>query len=380
MTRAPGTGAASRGAPIITSDWLAYLLITLTILFFAGNTVLGRAVRADIPPMALVFWRNLAAVLVLLPLLYPRIARQRHLLRRHWRLLAVLGTAQALIGNGALYLGLHTTTAMNAGLLHTTQPALTFLFAWLLLGDRMSLRQLGGLMIALIGVCTIVARGSLASLLGLEVTAGDFFVLLAFVAWAFYTALAKRLPRDLDPFVAFTGLASAAVIGVLPFYVAEAVWLGHRLTLDLAIVGSVLYTAMFASILGLVFINLSVARIGPGRAGCFSISCRYSPRCSPLGCSASPCSPTTSPASCWWAAACFSPHVEAAGKKKGALCEQHPFALLQDLNRSGGDGQVRRRPLLSAQRRVCTRRGNPQAALRYPGGSQAARIRQVRRV
>ena len=34
-----------------------YLLLTLTALFWSGNMVLGRGIRADVPPMALAFWR-----------------------------------------------------------------------------------------------------------------------------------------------------------------------------------------------------------------------------------------------------------------------------------------------------------------------------------
>ena len=32
-----------------------YLLLTLTALFWSGNMVLGRGIRADVPPMALAF-------------------------------------------------------------------------------------------------------------------------------------------------------------------------------------------------------------------------------------------------------------------------------------------------------------------------------------
>ena len=34
-----------------------YLLLTLTVLFWSGNMVIGRGARADIPPLAFAFWR-----------------------------------------------------------------------------------------------------------------------------------------------------------------------------------------------------------------------------------------------------------------------------------------------------------------------------------
>ena len=45
-----------------------YLLITLAVLFWSGNMVLGRGIRADIPPLALAFWRWTIAFALTLPL------------------------------------------------------------------------------------------------------------------------------------------------------------------------------------------------------------------------------------------------------------------------------------------------------------------------
>ena len=46
---------------------LAYLLLTLTVLFWSGNWVVGRWIRGDVPPIALSFWRWVIAFLCLLP-------------------------------------------------------------------------------------------------------------------------------------------------------------------------------------------------------------------------------------------------------------------------------------------------------------------------
>lgn len=45
----------------------ALLMLGLVMLFWAGNSITGRAVRDDIPPFTLALGRWLIAVLVLLP-------------------------------------------------------------------------------------------------------------------------------------------------------------------------------------------------------------------------------------------------------------------------------------------------------------------------
>jgi drug/metabolite transporter (DMT)-like permease len=45
-----------------------YLLLSLTSLIWAGNFIVGRALRADISAVELNLWRWLLALLILLPL------------------------------------------------------------------------------------------------------------------------------------------------------------------------------------------------------------------------------------------------------------------------------------------------------------------------
>ena len=45
-----------------------YLLLTLANLFWAGNWIISRAFHAELPPVALSFWRWLVSLLSLPPL------------------------------------------------------------------------------------------------------------------------------------------------------------------------------------------------------------------------------------------------------------------------------------------------------------------------
>ncbi len=56
---------------------LAYLLLTLTAAFWAANTIIGRAVAAELPPLGFAFWRSFGAFLILAPIGVPRMWRAR---------------------------------------------------------------------------------------------------------------------------------------------------------------------------------------------------------------------------------------------------------------------------------------------------------------
>lgn len=99
-----------------------YLLLTLTALFWSGNVVLGRAIRADVPPLALAFWRWVVSLLLTLPLALPHLRRQWPLLRRAWKPVVVLGLLGVGTYNTFAYIALQSTPATNVVLLNSVIP------------------------------------------------------------------------------------------------------------------------------------------------------------------------------------------------------------------------------------------------------------------
>ena len=68
-----------------------YLLLTLTALFWSGNMVVGRGIRADVPPLTLSFWRWEIALALVLPFALPHLKEQWPLLKRGWKPVLILG-------------------------------------------------------------------------------------------------------------------------------------------------------------------------------------------------------------------------------------------------------------------------------------------------
>jgi drug/metabolite transporter (DMT)-like permease len=245
-----------------------FLLLTLTALFWAGNFVLGRAMKGSIPPISLAFWRWALAFLVLLPFSFTHIRVQWPLLRQNIGLLTVYGLLGVSCFNTFVYIGLHSTTATNALLLNSVIPILIVLLSRFLDATPISRRQALGIVISLSGVLAIICRGNPDVILTLQFNRGDIWILLAVICWAFYTFLLRQRPAGLHPLSFLTTLIA---IGLLPLSVLYA-WefsQGARFALDPANVASILYVALFPSVLAFIFWNQAVREVGPGRAGLF---------------------------------------------------------------------------------------------------------------
>lgn len=246
---------------------LPYLLLTLTALFWSGNFIVARAVHLDVPPMGLVFWRWFGALIVVLPFAWRHIQADWPVIRRHWRIIFTLAALGVASFNTLVYLGLQTTTALNAVLLQSAIPILIFGFAYVIFRDTVRPLQALGIVLSLTGVSTIVARGEIATIHGLAFNRGDLLVFAAVVLWAIYSVLLRKRPV-MHPLSFLTLTIAISVVLLAPLYGWEHLS-GRVMHLDHTTVLAVGYVAIFPSVLAYMFYNRGVDLIGANRAGTF---------------------------------------------------------------------------------------------------------------
>jgi drug/metabolite transporter (DMT)-like permease len=127
---------------------LAFALLALANLLWAGNWVTGRALREAFDPITLNFWRWLIAALVLAPFAIHEIARKRDTIRRHAGLLALLAFTGVAVFQSLVYLGLRTTTTINAVLLNSSAPLFMLLCSWIIERESATRRQVAGMLVS----------------------------------------------------------------------------------------------------------------------------------------------------------------------------------------------------------------------------------------
>jgi drug/metabolite transporter (DMT)-like permease len=245
---------------------LPYVLLTLCMLFWAGNWVVGRAIRNDLPPVALNFWRWLLAALLLAPYALPRLRGKGALLRRNWRVLAALSFLGMVAFQCLVYTGLRQTTAINAVLMNSALPLAMIVIVWLANRQPATPRQFLGVALSLLGILIIMNRGDLGALRHFNVNRGDLIILAAMPVWGVYSVLLQRRPSELDG-LTFLFVAALFALPVLaPLHIAEALLI-QAPVLSWSAVGAVLYVGVFASVGAYVCWNRGVDLVGPNKAG-----------------------------------------------------------------------------------------------------------------
>jgi drug/metabolite transporter (DMT)-like permease len=243
------------------------LLLTLTTIFWAGNSVAGRLAVGHVSPLLLVFLRWVLVLAVMWPLYGKQV-------RAHWPeirpqllkivLMAILG----LTGFNALYyVAAHSTTAVNLGILQGSVPVLVLVGAFLTHGSRATLVQVAGVLITGVGVVVVATQGMPLSILHIDLNRGDLIMLVACLLYALYTVALRDRPSMSGP-AFFTLLALISAITSVPLVAAEALVSGLSMpTWQGWLV--ILYVAIFPSCLAQLFFVRAVDLIGPGRTGVF---------------------------------------------------------------------------------------------------------------
>lgn len=228
---------------------------------WGGMYVVSKVVLDVIPPFTLVTLRLVlgAATLVVILMMggFPKLSKSQ--------IYQVLGVG--FIGYGVSlslqFLGTKLSTAANGSLVTSATPAFVLLFAWWLLGERITPRRFLALFVATLGVLAVIDPRS--AQLEPELFLGNLFLIGAAVTWALYSVLVRKVTQNADVLL----FSLIAFLGGLPVSVPAAAW---ELTatrigeITPGVVGGVLFLGIMSTALAMVLWNTAFAYVDANAA------------------------------------------------------------------------------------------------------------------
>ncbi|HEX2992378.1 MAG TPA: DMT family transporter [Anaerolineales bacterium] len=228
---------------------------------WGGMYVVSKIVLEIIPPFTLVTLRLVlgAATLAVILMMggFPKLSKSQ--------IYQVLGVG--FIGYGISlslqFLGTRLSTAANGSLVTSATPAFVLLFAWWLLGERITPRRFLALSVATLGVLAVIDPRS--AQLDPDLFLGNLFLIGAAVTWALYSVLVRKVTQSTEVML----FSLIAFLGGLPVSVPAAVW---ELTatrigeITPGVVGGVLFLGIISTALAMVLWNTAFAYVSAGLA------------------------------------------------------------------------------------------------------------------
>jgi drug/metabolite transporter (DMT)-like permease len=238
----------------------AHLALLAANIIYGLNFSIAKAVMPDyIRPLAFVSFRSLitAGLFWITGLFMPKEKVSRR------DLLYLFGCSfLGVVFNQILFLaGLNLTTPINSSIILSINPIAAFVFAAVILNERISLIRGAGLAIGLSGILFLILHEGKPDL-GSSTFLGNIFALASTISWALYTVIIKRMLEKYHPVTVMKWTFLFGMLANIPAgytewsttdwsYVTVNAWL------------SIGFVVIFSTYLGYLLISFGLRRLSP---------------------------------------------------------------------------------------------------------------------
>jgi drug/metabolite transporter (DMT)-like permease len=208
------TSPAAQATALRRSRMIGYLLLTATSVGWGLNWPVTKRLLADLPPLSL---RGLSGIIgaALLALLALAFQQSLKVPRAQWPRLVLLSLLNVTAWMALMGLALTYLPASEAAVIAYTMPIWAAALAWPVLGERISLLRILGMVLAIAGLVALMGGGGVSATQAKS--PGILLALSGSFLFAVGTVLAKRWPLMLPP---LTSAVWQILIGCIPVSLA----------------------------------------------------------------------------------------------------------------------------------------------------------------
>jgi drug/metabolite transporter (DMT)-like permease len=206
-----------------TINYKIHGALIIAVFFWAISFIATKVSLESLPPLFVVFVR--LAVSSVCFLIWMYLKKERFSFKGgRWLFNMII---LSLFGSGLHYslqtIGLQYTTASNASLYAVTAPLTITAIAIVFLGEKLSLKKIIGILLALFGVLTVIGFDTILNFNLKGHLLGDILVFASISMWGIFTVLGKKMTEQIDALnltmiITIIGTVYMAPIGFYDLY------------------------------------------------------------------------------------------------------------------------------------------------------------------
>lgn len=248
---------------------LIYLLMVITAFFWSGAFIAGKYGVQEFSPASLTFFRFLIASIIIFVIMVKYEKKDWHLKKEDWKVILYLGTV-GMIGYHVLFFGaLKYTTSTNASIIAALNPIITSVLAAIFASEKLSGKRIFAILIALMGVILTITNWDLDILRQMAFNKGDLLMLGAVICWASYSVVSKKVMSRYSPLILSTYSFIVCTVCLIPFVIWEEITTGFLSSTTWTGWASIIYMALFPTLIGYLIQQISFKHIGASRTNIF---------------------------------------------------------------------------------------------------------------
>ncbi|MFD6442185.1 DMT family transporter [Peribacillus sp. NPDC060186] len=243
---------------------LGSLYLSLAASIWGGMYVVVKVVVDSVPPLELVWFRYVIAIVALL--IIGVITKQSwRIEKRDWLLIFMIGLIGNTISIVTQEIGTMLSTAQMGAIITSTTPAFMVLFARIILKEKITFKKALSIILATIGVCIIVGNAHINSSNQL----GAVSLLIAALTWSLMSVLIKRVPGQYSQIVVTTYAILVSIALLTPFTINRLDKLDFQAMMHPTIWGGLLYLGVISTACAFLLWNRGLQMLNASSGGLF---------------------------------------------------------------------------------------------------------------
>ncbi|MEK3913526.1 DMT family transporter [Paenibacillus sp. FSL H7-0331] len=243
---------------------LGSLYLSLAASIWGGMYVVVKHVVDFVPPLELVWIRYVIAIFALL--IIGVVTKQSwRIEKRDFLLIFMIGLIGNTISIITQEVGTMLSTAQMGAIITSTTPAFIVLFARIILKVKITFKKAISIILATIGVATIVGNADIDPSLQL----GGVSLLIAALTWALMSVLIKWIPSQYSQIVVTFYTTVVAIVLLTPFTISRLPELDVQAMMHPSIWGGLLYLGIVSTACAFLLWNRGLRMVNASSGGLF---------------------------------------------------------------------------------------------------------------
>lgn len=242
---------------------LPYLALLLAHSIWGANFVVAKFTLEEFPPMSLAFLRFGLACLFLAPFVWVQIKKIK-VDKKDLPKLATAALFMITLNIAFFFEGIERTSAISASALSLVIPSFSVLLGWVYLKEKVSLVNLGGVLLGLVGALIIIGLPQIISgSFSTQTVIGNILIIISSIFFVIGAVFAHKM---LKKYSTLTVTAIAFLLGAISFfapavreYLQDPMW-----TKSVTFVGvfGVIYMTLLSSISAYFLFEWGLSKLG----------------------------------------------------------------------------------------------------------------------
>lgn len=236
-----------------------YVFLIITFILWGSLYVVSKYVLGKMPTFTISFFRFVLAFLALSIITGKT---EKKIEKQDYKYILLIGVAGYFIAVGAQLLGTKYAGASMASLINSMNPVTMTIFGAILLKEKLNMRKIAGIILAVVGVYAILGNGAKTGATGIILS------IFSVILWSVVSVFTRKITQKYDSLQVTRYGTGIATICYFPVCVLELL-AGETVRIDGSCIISLLYMGIICTGAAYFLWNKSLSTLEAGTCSAF---------------------------------------------------------------------------------------------------------------